>query len=264
MLTNTNTLIMQAVNLHQHMKSLAKLIVICAFFGTAVQANEGTFEKANNDVSNKASLQRGARNFVNYCSGCHSAKYVRFNRLAVDLDLTDDQVTQNLIFNGGKITDTMVNNMSEADAVAWFGKAPPDLSLIARARSTDYLYAFLKSFYLDPSRPTGMNNMVLAGAAMPNVLWELQGVQKAVYEGEGGADGKSVEKHFKGFELVTKGKLSPEEYDEFVRDTVNFLDYIGEPKQLERRALGFRVIGFLLLLFLLVYALKQEYWKDVK
>ena len=250
---------MQAVNLQQSMKSLLKLLAISAFLSSAVYANEGGFEKANNDVSNKASLQRGARNFVNYCSGCHSAKYVRFNRLAVDLALTDAQVTQNLIFNGGKLTDTMTINMSEADAAKWFGKAPPDLSLIARARGTDYLYAFLKSFYLDPSRPTGTNNTVLAGAAMPHVLWELQGLQKAVYE-----EGEGAEKHFKGFELVTKGKLSPEEYDEFVRDTVNFLDYIGEPKQLERRALGFKVLGFLLLLFLLAYALKQEYWKDVK
>lgn len=231
-------------------------------FGS-VSAEEGGYEKPNNDVSNKASLQRGARNFVNYCSGCHSAKFVRFNRLAVDLELTDEQVQQNLIFSGGKLTDSMVITMSEADAAKWFGKAPPDLSLIARARGTDYLYSFLKSFYLDPSRPTGMNNTVLASAAMPHVLWELQGVQKAVYEGVTTPEG-NVEKQFKGFELVTKGKLSPEEYDAFVRDTVNFLDYIGEPMQVERRSLGFRVLGFLFVLFLLAYALKQEYWKDVK
>lgn len=226
-------------------------------------AEEGGYPKVNNDVSNTASLQRGARNFVNYCSGCHSAKFVRFNRLAVDLNLTDQQVQENLILNGGKLTDTMTVAMSEADAAKWFGKAPPDLSLIARARGTDYLYAFLKSFYVDPSRPTGMNNTVLPGAAMPHVLWELQGIQKAVYEGSTTKEG-NVDKHFKGFELVTEGKLSPEEYNEFVRDTVNFLDYVGEPVQLQRRALGFRVLGFLLVLFLLAYALKQEYWKDVK
>ncbi len=231
-------------------------------FGT-VAAEEGGYEKPNNDVANKASLQRGARNFINYCSGCHSAKYVRFNRLAVDLNLTDEQVEKNLIFSGGKLTDSLVNNMSEADAAKWFGKAPPDLSLIARARGTDYLFSFLKSFYLDPARPTGMNNTVLAGASMPHVLWELQGVQKAVYEGVTTAEG-NVEKEFKGFELVSEGKLKPEEYDEFVRDTVNFLDYIGEPVQLQRRAVGFKVLGFLLVLFLLAYALKQEYWKDVK
>ncbi len=226
-------------------------------------AAAGGYERANNDVSNVASLQRGARNYMNYCAGCHSAKYVRFNRLAVDLGLTDAQVEQNLIFNGGKLTDTMTITMDEGDAARWFGKAPPDLSLIARSRGTDYLYSFLKSFYLDPSRPTGVNNTVLASAAMPHVLWELQGLQRAVYEGVTAPDG-SVEKHFTGFELATPGQLSPEAYDEFVRDTVNFLDYIGEPVQLQRRNLGFRVLGFLLLLFLLAYALKQEYWKDVK
>lgn len=233
-------------------------------FGVASANEGGAYEKPNNDVSNKASLQRGARNFVNYCAGCHSAKYVRFNRLAVDLSLTDAQVQENLILSGGKLTDSLTVAMSEADAAKFFGKAPPDLSLIARARGTDYLYSFLKSFYVDPSRPTGVNNTVLPSAAMPNVLWELQGIQKAVYEGANGADSHGVEKHFKGLELEAKGKLSPEEFDGFVRDTVNFLEYIAEPAQLQRRAIGFRVLGFLLVLFLLAYALKQEYWKDVK
>jgi ubiquinol-cytochrome c reductase cytochrome c1 subunit len=237
---------------------------LALLLATGALAEEGGYEKPHNDVANVASLQRGARNFINYCSGCHSAKYVRFNRLALDLKLTDDQVKNNLIFNGGKVTDTINVAMNEADAARWFGKAPPDLSVIARARGTDYLYSFLKSFYLDSSRPTGMNNKVLASAAMPNVLWELQGIQQAVYEGKSNADNTAVEKEFKGFELVTKGTLSPEEYDEFVRDTVNFLDYIGEPGQLQRRSLGFKVVGFLLLLFLLSYALKKEYWKDVK
>jgi ubiquinol-cytochrome c reductase cytochrome c1 subunit len=246
------------------MRIAAMLAMSVLALSSAVAGEGGDYEKPNNDVSNMASLQRGARNFVNYCSGCHSAKYVRFNRLAVDLNLTDEQVQQNLILSGGKLTDSMTVAMSEADAAKFFGKAPPDLSLIARARGTDYVYTFLKSFYLDPSRPTGVNNHVLPSAAMPNVLWELQGQQKAVYEGESSADSKSVEKKFKGLELVTEGKLSPEEFDGFVRDTVNFLEYIGEPAQLQRRAIGFRVLGFLLVLFLLAYALKQEYWKDVK
>jgi len=239
------------------------LIGLAAF---SVRAEEGGFMHANNDVSNKASLQRGARNFVNYCSGCHTAKYVRYNRLAADLDLTDVQVKDNLIFTGVKVTDTMNNNMEPADGKAWFGKTPPDLSLIARSRGVDYLYTFLHSFYLDPSRPTGTNNTVLPGAAMPHVLWELQGLQKAVYEGKTSEDGKRVDKVFKGLEIEEKdkGKLSPEEYDQFVRDTVNFLDYIGEPGQVERRNLGIRVTGFLLVLFLLAYALKKEYWKDIK
>jgi len=253
-------------SLMKSMRTVATALLVGALSSVAItaQAAEGGYEKPNNDVGNVASLQRGARNFVNYCSGCHSAKYVRYNRLAVDLELTEDQVKDNLIFaSGGKITDTINVSMSPSDASQFFGKEPPDLSLIARSRGTDYLYSFLHSFYLDPSRPTGYNNTVLVSAAMPNVLWELQGLQKAVYEGETTAEG-NVEKKFKGFELVTKGKLSPEEYDQFVRDTVNFLDYIGEPIQLERRNLGIRVMGFLIVLFLLAYFLKKEYWKDVK
>ena len=244
-------------------RMLAVVASLLSVVSLTQAAEESGYEQPHNDVTNVASLQRGARNFVNYCSGCHSAKYVRYNRLAVALQLSDEQMTQNLIFNGGKLTDTMTVAMNEVDAAKWFGKAPPDLSLIARARGTDYLYSFLKSFYLDASRPTGMNNTVLASAAMPNVLWELQGIQQPVYEGETTADG-NVEKHFTGFELVTEGKLSEEEFDEFVRDTVNFLDYIGEPVQVERRALGYKVMLFLLVLFLLAAALKKEYWKDIK
>ena len=231
----------------------------------AFAAAEGGFAlgHANVDVSNIASLQRGARNFVNYCMGCHSAKYVRYNRLAVDLELSEQQVVENLMFTGERPFDTMHIAMPEADARVWFGNPPPDLSLIARSRGTDYLYTFLKSFYLDPSRPTGVNNLMLPGAAMPHVLWELQGYQKAVYEGETDAEG-NVHKTFKGFEEGTKGRLSAEEFDQFVRDTVNFLAYIGEPVQLERRNLGFRVLGFLLVFFLFAYFLKKEIWKDVK
>ena len=242
-------------------------VFVLSLIGTlalSVQAEESSVMHANNDVSNKASLQRGARNFVNYCSGCHTAKYVRYNRLGLDLELNDAQVKNNLVFTGAKLTDTMTNNVDPADAKAWFGKTPPDLSLIARSRGTDYLYTFLHSFYLDPSRPTGMNNVMLPGAAMPNVLWELQGLQKAVYEGKTSEDGQHVDKVFKNLEAETKGSLSPEEYDEFVRDTVNFLDYIGEPIQVERRNLGIRVTFFLLILFGFAYALKKEYWKDVK
>lgn len=240
-------------------------LLIASGFMLAVHAEEEpALMHADNDVSNIASLQRGARNFVNYCSGCHTAKYERYNRLEVDLDLNDAQVKNNLIFTGAKLTDTMTNNMDPEDGKNWFGKTPPDLSLIARSRGVDYLYTFLHSFYLDPTRPTGTNNVVLPSAAMPDVLWKLQGLQKAVYEGKTSDDGKRVDKVFKGLELQTKGEMSPEEFDQFVRDTVNFLDYVGEPAQVERRNLGIRVMGFLLVLFLLAYALKKEYWKDVK
>ncbi len=225
-------------------------------------AEEGQGEHANIDVTNVAALQRGGRNFVNYCLGCHSARYVRYNRLQKDLGLTEEQVIQNLMFTGERTSDTMQNTMPPDDAKRWFGTAPPDLSLIARSRGPDYLYNFLKSFYLDPSRPTGVNNHVLPGAAMPHVLWELQGYQRPIYEGEVDAQ-KNIQKQFKGFELVRKGSLSPAEYDQFVRDTVTFLSYIGEPVQIDRRNLGFRVLAFLLVFFLFAYFLKKEYWKDV-
>jgi ubiquinol-cytochrome c reductase cytochrome c1 subunit len=221
-------------------------------------------EHANNDVANTASLQRGARNFVNYCLGCHSARYVRYNRLGNDLGLSEAQVIENLMFTGERPFETMRVAMRPEDAQRWFSTVPPDLTLIARARGTDYLYTFLKSFYLDPSRPTGVDNLVLPGTSMPHVLWELQGYQKAVYEGQSDAASGAMVKKFKQFELGVPGTLTPAEYDTFVRDTVNFLDYIGEPMQLQRRNLGLRVLGFLLVFFLFAYFLKQDYWKHVK
>ena len=151
--------------------------VFAAGGGTVLQA-------AHNDIGNIGSLQRGARNFVNYCMGCHSAMYVRYNRLAQDLQITEDQLINNLMFAGGKPHDTMRIAMSPEDATRWFGAPPPDLSLIARSRGTDYLYTFLKSFYADESRPTGVNNLVLESSAMPHVLWELQGLQRAVFQEE--------------------------------------------------------------------------------
>jgi len=216
---------------------------------------------ANNDVSNTSSLQRGARNFVNYCMGCHSAQYVRYNQLAKDLQISEDQLVNNLMFAGGKPHDRMEIAMPEADAERWFGAPPPDLSLIARSRGTDYLFTFLKGFYLDESRPTGVNNLVLESAAMPNVLWELQGSQRAIFVEE---EHDGIVTHvFEGFEQVEAGQLSPEEYDQFVRDLVNFLEYIGEPIQLQRRQLGVWVLLFLLVFGLLSWALKQEIWKDI-
>lgn len=242
----------------------AAAVVLGAPAASWASSAGGHVEHANVDISNTASLQRGARNFVNYCMGCHSARYVRYNRLGKDLGLSEAQVIENLMFTGERPHDTMKVAMSPEDAKRWFGTAPPDLSLIARARGTDYLYSFLKSFYVDPSRPTGVNNLMLPGTAMPHVLWKLQGYQAAVYDGESDAEHSAVHKTFKEFELVEKGSLTPQEYDQFVRDTVNFLSYIGEPMQLERRNLGLRVLGFLLVFFLFAYFLKKEYWKDVK
>lgn len=216
-------------------------------------------EKANTDVSNIGSLQRGAGNFVNYCMGCHSAKYVRYNRLAKDLQISEDQLINNLMFTGGKPHDTMQIAMPADDAARWFGATPPDLSLIARSRGTDFLYSFLRSFYIDESRPTGFNNLVMESVAMPHVLWQLQGAQRAIFEiNDHGSE------EFIGFEPVTAGSMSSEEYDQFVLDLVNFLEYIGEPVQLQRRQLGVWILIFLLVFGLFAYALKQEIWTDVK
>jgi ubiquinol-cytochrome c reductase cytochrome c1 subunit len=242
------------------------LAALLAFSVAAVasEASHDVVAPARNDITNVASLQRGARNFVNYCMGCHSARYVRYGRLGQDLGLSEQQVIDNLMFTGERIHDTMKISMRPEDAARWFGTTPPDLSLIARSRGPDYIYSFLKSFYLDPSRPTGVNNRVMPQTAMPDVLWELQGLQEAVYDGESDAEHNAVHKRFKEFRSVRPGTMAPKEYDDFVRDTVNFLVYIGEPMQLERRSIGLRVLTFLLVFFLFAYFLKKEYWKDVK
>jgi ubiquinol-cytochrome c reductase cytochrome c1 subunit len=234
--------------------------VLGAFLsGTAFAQHEAGLEPANINPANTASLQRGAKYFVNYCLGCHSAQYVRYNRLAQDLQLTEQQLVDNLMFTGERPFDTMSNAMRPEDSVRWFGTSPPDLSLIARSRGTDHIFNFLRSFYAAPGRPTGADNTVLPGTAMPHVFWELQGTQRAVFTND--AEHGQV---FEGFEMATPGELSAEEYDEVVRDIVNFLDYIGEPIKRERQQLGIRVIGFLLVFLLIAYMLKKEIWKDVK
>jgi len=243
-----------------------KLLVLAAVLApVAAFASSGGahYDKANIDITNKASLQRGAANFVNYCLGCHSAKYVRYNRMAADIGISEQQLIDNLMFTAESPHETMRIGINADDAKRWFGVVPPDLSLVARSRGADYIYTFLRSFYADPAKASGANNLVLPGTAMPHVLWELQGVQEAVWAGEPDAQG-DVSHEFKEFKLATPGKLSPEEYDGFVRDTVTFLEYIAEPAQLQRRSLGFPVIAFLVFFTLLAWALKKEYWKDVK
>ena len=219
---------------------------------------------ANNDITDKASLQRGAQLFVNYCMGCHSAKYVRFERLGKDLGLSDEELKENLMFSAEKVGETMTIAMDKDDAKKWFGVTPPDLSVIARARGgTDWLYTYLLTFYVDPSRPLGVNNLVFKDVAMPHVLWERQGWQKAVYETVTDEAGK---KHqvIKSVELIdSKDEAKAELYKKEVRDLVNFLEYIGEPAKLERLSLGWKVILFLFIFLGFAYALKKEYWRDV-
>jgi ubiquinol-cytochrome c reductase cytochrome c1 subunit len=221
--------------------------------------------QANNDVADIASVQRGARNFTSYCLGCHSLKYERWSRLGADLRIPAALLQQELLPPGDKPTQYILTSMPPKDAETWFGKTPPDLSLMARARSRDYLYQFLKTFYVDPTRQTGANNLRLPAAAMPDVLSELSGLKRAVFRdvtvaGEGGQMHEQVFDHF---EPLVPGRLSAAEYDGFVRDTVNFLDYVSEPTQTARRALGVWVVLFLLVFTWLAWLVKREYWKDV-
>lgn len=219
--------------------------------------------EANTDIHNQASLQRGARNFMNYCAGCHSAQYMRYNRIAQDLGIPESELLANLMLKGGSVHDTIRAAMPAEDARRWFGNAPPDLSLIARSRGTDYLYTFLKTFHVDPSRPHGVDNLVLPGTAMPHVLSELQGPQRAVRTVRRDADGHEHQE-FEKLEALGPGTLTAAQYDEFVRDTVNFLDYVGEPVKAKRERLGVWVILFLLAFTILAWLLKKEYWKDVR
>lgn len=227
--------------------------------GLVLAAGGGVhLDKADIDLHNQQSLQRGAKVFVNYCLSCHSAQFQRYNRMARDIGLTDNQVIENLMFASDKVGSTMTVAMSRADGKNWFGAAPPDLSLTARSRGVDWLYTYLRSFYVDETRPFGVNNVVFPSVGMPHVLWELQGVQKAVYKKD--EHGKDV---IDRLEIVEPGKLTPVEYDQTVRDLVGFLSYVSEPVQLERKALGVKVILFLLVLLVVAYLLKKEYWKDV-
>lgn len=220
----------------------------------------------NSNVTDLASVQRGARNFTSYCLGCHSLKYERWSRLGSDLAIPEDLLQKDLIPPGDKSTDYILTSMPATDSAAWFGKTPPDLSLMARARGKDYLYQFLKTFYVDATRQTGANNLRLAATSMPHVLSELEGLKVAVFKdvtksGEGGQ--VTHEQVFDHFEQIAPGRLTPAEYDGFVRDTVNFLDYVGEPTQAARRALGVWVVLFLLVFTWLAWLMKRDYWKDV-
>lgn len=217
---------------------------------------------ANVDLGNRASLQNGAKLFVNYCVSCHSASFMRYNRIAADLGIPEKMVVSNLMFTTDKIGDTMTVAMQPQDAEKWFGIPPPDLSVIARARGADWLYSFLQGFYADSSRPTGVNNAYLPGVSMPHVLWDLQGIQRPVYYMIAEESGKNVQV-LERLELETPGKLSEVEYKRALRDLVSFLVYMGEPAKLVRYRMGVAVMLFLTVLLVAVYLMKREYWKDI-
>ena len=218
-------------------------------------------DEANIDPTNKQSLQRGARLFVNYCLSCHPAALMRYERMGKDLGIDEKLVSENLMFTGGKVGELMTVATAPADAKEWFGTVPPDLSVIARARGVDWLYTYLRSFYLDDTRITGVNNLVFPDVGMPDVLWELQGWQKPVITTVRDHDG--TERKVVELELEEPGLLTPQEFDRAVRDLVNFLDYLGEPAKYERRHLGVKVILFLLVFLVLAYFTKREFWRDV-
>ena len=256
---------------HTMTRFLARLaqvsaLAAAALLPQAVTANSGaTLLHFSADSGNLPSVQRGARNFMAYCSGCHGLKYLRYERMGADLNIPPDVLKKNLMFTSDKVGDQIKIAMPAASG-DWFGRVPPDLSLETRARGADWVYTYLLSFYLDDSRPMGVNNTVLAGASMPHVLWSLQGWQKkAEHAAEGAKEGEHGGGHHEGsgFEQVTKGTLTPSEYQAFVGDLVNFLDYASEPGKQARISTGLKVILYLFVLLGLTYLLKKEFWRDV-
>ena len=214
------------------------------------------------NTSDIKSLQRGARTFVNYCTGCHAAAYMRYNRIGTDLDISEEVLKSNFMFGTDKTGNTMDSAMNSADALHFFGVAPPDLSVIARSRGADWLYGYFLTFYRDPARPTGVNNLKFKDVAMPHVLWELQGYQKPVYKTVVLADGSKSE-IIERLEQDTPGSQTPEEYRKTVHDLANFLVYLSEPARMQREKIGTWTVLYLLAFAVLAYLLKKEYWKDV-
>ncbi|WP_279151870.1 cytochrome c1 [Photobacterium iliopiscarium] len=240
------------------------IVALLIWLPTLVFAGGGNvpLQAANNDLTDQASLQRGAQLFMNYCAGCHSTQYQRYERVATDLGIPFDLMQQNLMFNPNvKIGDLMTNAMSKQYAAASFGAPTPDLTMVARVRGTDWLYTYLHSFYADPSRPFGVNNSLFPSVGMPHVLEELQGIPRKVYDTQM-IDGTPTQV-LMGIETDGSGELNPQQYDTAVRDLVNFLDYSAEPMKLERQRLGLWVMGFIGIFLVLTVLLKKEYWRDV-
>ena len=233
-------------------------LAILPALGFAAGGSGPALEDANIDLTDHESMQRGAKYFVNYCQGCHSLKYFRYERLQ-DIGLTLDEISENLIFDGSKTGALMTIAMPETDAAEWFGAPAPDLTLTARLKKGggDWIYSYLKGFYADPSRPMGVNNTIFPNVGMPHVLSGLQGMQTAVIEND--EHGNKVVKELK----PGKGSMSAEEYDQVARDLSNFLTHVAEPMKLERQRVGIYVMLFLIVFFVIAFMLKKEYWKDV-
>ena len=237
------------------MKKLLIILLLTLSFD-AIANEEIELQSAKIDLSDNESLQRGAKHFVTYCLGCHSAKHIRYLRIANDVGVDPQKVLQDIAPEGASIYDQLHSAMNKHDAEKWFGTQPPDLSLIARSRGPDWLYSYLKSYYVDASKPLGVNNLVFKDTAMPNPLWQLQGEQHAEQR-------KTIYGEYTKLIIEEHGTLSEKEFDLFVNDLVNFLVYVGEPVQLERQRIGKYVILFLLLFLVIAYLLKKEFWQDI-
>jgi ubiquinol-cytochrome c reductase cytochrome c1 subunit len=239
------------------MKSFITILLLLLTLSFGAHASEEVkLQEADIDLADKVSLLRGAKHFVTYCLGCHSAKYMRYLRIALDEAVDEKMVLKDIAPEGASIYDQLQSAMNKHDAEKWFGVQPPDLSLIARSRGADWLYSYLKSYYIDSKRPFGVNNTVFKDTAMPNPLWQLQGEQQAVPR-------KTIWGEYTQLVIDKPGTLSEKEFDLMVNDLVNFLVYVGEPVQLERQQMGKFVLFFLLIFAVIAYLLKKEYWKDI-
>ncbi len=246
------------------MKNLLLLLMSLVAASNSMAAGGDYYigEKVQTNIRSVDSLRNGAKIYMNYCLGCHSMNFQRYNRVADDLGLTEDEMMNGLVLTDAKFTDKMTISMSEEQAKKWFGKAPPDLSVIAKARGLDWLYNFLINYYADPQSVTGWNNLTLPNASMPHILWELQGIRTANFEIHTDEEGNE-HKEFKGFETVEAGKLSEQDYKDLARDLVNFLDYSSEPAKLIRMSMAPWVLLFVSLFTFLAYMLKVNYFRDI-
>ena len=252
------------------MKKVLVSLLLALGVSAGVQANSGgiAWDKAPDKTSDMAALQNGAKVFVNYCLNCHSAAFMRYNRLK-DIGLTEQQIKDNLLFTTDKVGETMKSAIDPKQAKEWFGANPPDLTVLARSRSAqgqgtgaDYLYTYMRTFYADDAKPTGWNNLAFPNVGMPHALWQLQGKRVPIYE--------TVEEHghevhvFKGWEQVTPGTMSPQQYDQTVGDLVNYLQWMAEPAANSRVRLGFGVLLFLCILTFFTWRMNAAFWKEVK
>lgn len=244
-------------------RMFARLVVFAAGLlvsAAAFAASGGGLQQAGTDLNDRGSLQRGAKLYLNYCAGCHSLKYLRYSRLGSDLGLSEDEVMENLVFTGAKFGDHIEVAMPEEGASVWFGKMPPDLSLVSRSRGSDWVYTYLKSFYLDESSTLGWNNKLFPNVSMPNPLWQMQGLQHAEY---GAPDPVTGDRTVSGLRITQPGEQDPQAFDQSVRDITAFLEYAGEPAVLKRESLGVWVILFLAVFTFFAWLLNKEYWRDV-